>query len=113
MPQPLLDDPGVDRGHHPAGAWSDNTGGALAALLRPRNAGSNAASDHLLVPDRALTQLPDRWREGAMPILVRADGVGYSHTLISAMAAQGLDFSVGYPVTDAVRAAIVAVPERL
>lgn len=48
-----------------------------------------------------------------MPILVRADGAGYSHTLISAMAAQGLDFSVGYPVTGAVRAAITAVPERL
>ena len=48
-----------------------------------------------------------------MLIVVRADGAGYSHDLISAMAAQGLDFSVGYPVTEAVRAAIMAVPERL
>ena len=46
-----------------------------------------------------------------MPILIRADGAGYSHTLIAAMSAQGLDFSVGYPVTDAVRAAISAVPK--
>ncbi len=34
-------------GYHPLGAWLDNTGEALAALLRPGNAGSNTASDHL------------------------------------------------------------------
>ena len=45
-----------------------------------------------------------------MPILVRADGAGYSHTLISAMSAQGMDFSVGYPITEAVREAIAQVP---
>ena len=44
-----------------------------------------------------------------MPILGRADGAGYSHALISALSAQGLDFSVGYPVTDAVRSAISTV----
>ena len=98
--------------YHPLGAWLDNTGEALAAVLRPGNAGSNTAADHLLVLDRALTQLPDRWREGAMPILVRADGAGYSHALISALSTQGLDFSVGYPVTDAVRAAISAIPKH-
>ena len=97
-------------GHHPLGAWLDNTGEALAALLRPGNAGSNTAADHLVVLDRALTQLPDRARHTGTPILVRADGAGYSHTLITAMSAQGLDFSVGYPVTEAVRQAITIVP---
>lgn len=95
-------------GYHPLGAWLDNTGEALAALLRPGNAGSNTAADHLVVLDRALTQLPDRWR--SKPILIRADGAGYSHALISALSAQGLEFSVGYPVTDAVRDAIRLVP---
>ncbi len=95
-------------GYHPLGAWLDNTGEALAAVLRPGNAGSNTAADHLLVLDQALTQLPDRWRD--KPILIRADGAGYSHALISALSAQGLDFSVGYPVTDAVREAIRTVP---
>jgi hypothetical protein len=61
------------------------------------------------VLDRALTQLPDRWR--SKPILIRADGAGYSHALISALSAQGLEFSIGYPVTDAVRAAIRLVPK--
>ncbi len=96
-------------GYHPLGAWLDNTGEALAALLRPGNAGSNTAADHLTVLDQALTQLPDRWR--SKPILIRADGAGYSHALISAISAQGLEFSVGYPVTDAVRAAIQLVPK--
>ncbi len=93
-------------GYH-LGAWLDNTGEALAALLRPGNAGSNTAADHLAVLDRALTQLPDRWR--SKPILVRADGAGYSHPLIRALSAQRLEFSVGYPVTEAVREAIRTV----
>ena len=40
------------------GAWLDNTGEALVAVLRPGSAGSNTAADHLVVLDRALTQLP-------------------------------------------------------
>jgi hypothetical protein len=95
-------------GYHPLGAWLDNTGEALAAVLRPGNAGSNTAADHLLVLELALAQLPDRWRD--KPILVRADGAGYSHALISALSAAGLEFSIGYPVTDAVRDAIRLVP---
>ena len=42
-------------GHHPLGAWLDNTGEALAMVLRPGNAGSNTAADHLTVLDLALT----------------------------------------------------------
>jgi len=95
-------------GYHPLGAWLDNTGEALAAVLRPGNAGSNTAADHLTVVDWALSQLPDRWR--SKPILVRADGAGYSHALIAFLSQQGLEFSVGYPVTDAVRTAISTAP---
>jgi len=95
-------------GYHPLGAWLDNTNEALAALLRPGNAGSNTAADHLTVLDWALSQLPDRWR--SKPILIRADGAGYSHALIAALSAQGLEFSVGYPVTEAIRDAIAAMP---
>ena len=95
-------------GYHPLGAWLDNTGEALAAVLRPGNAGSNTAADHLTVIDQALAQLPARWR--SKPILIRADGAGYSHALISALSAQGLEFSVGYPVTQAIRTAIKAAP---
>jgi len=96
-------------GHHPLGAWLDNTNEALAMVLRPGNAGSNTAVDHLLVLEQALMQIPDRWR--CKQVLVRADGAGYSHALISALSQQGLEFSVGYPVTDAVRDAIASVPK--
>ena len=95
-------------GYHPLGAWLDNTGEALAAVLRPGNAGSNTATDHLQVLEQALSQLPDRWRD--KPILVRADGVGYSHALIRSLSEQGLEFSIGYPVTDSVREAIKLAP---
>ena len=57
----------------------------------------------------ALAQLPDRWRH--KPILFRADGAGYSHALIAALSQQGLEFSVGYPVTEAIRDAIAAIPK--
>jgi len=95
-------------GHYPLGAWLDNTNEALAMVLRPGNAGSNTAADHLTVLDRALSQIPDRWR--SKPFLIRADGAGYSHALVTALAEQQLEFSVGYPVTEAVRDAITLIP---
>jgi hypothetical protein len=98
-------------GFHPLGAWLDNTGEALAIVLRPGNAGSNTAADHLLVLDRALTQIPDRHRTGGAPTLIRADGAGFSRALIAGLSQQGLDFSVGFPVTEAVRNAIALVPK--
>ncbi len=59
--------------------------------------------------DWALSQLPDRWR--SKPILIRADGAGYSHALITSLSQQGREFSVGYPVTEAIRTAIEAIPK--
>ena len=83
-------------GHHPLGAWLDNTNEALAMLLRPGNTGSNTASDHRSVLEHALAQIPERWR--SKKILIRADGTGYSHALITALSEQGLGFSVDYTV---------------
>ncbi len=40
----------------------DNTNDALAAILRPGNAGSNTAADHVAVLDLALAQLPEQHR---------------------------------------------------
>jgi hypothetical protein len=36
----------------------DGTGEALAGILRPDNAGSNTAADHVQVAELALAQLP-------------------------------------------------------
>ena len=59
--------------------------------------------------DRALSQIPDRWRSNK--ILIRVDGAGYSHALITALSQQSLEFSVGYPVTEAARDAIRLAPK--
>jgi len=95
-------------GFHVLLAYLDNTGEALAGMLRPGNAGSNTAADHITVLDQALAQLPEAHR--AKRILVRVDGAGYSHALIDYLQACGLEYSVGFPTNAAVRAAIEQIP---
>lgn len=45
-------------GYHPLLAFLDATGEALGGILRPGNAGSNTAADHLELLKMALVQLP-------------------------------------------------------
>ena len=45
-------------GFHPIGAYADETREALAIMLRPGNAGSNTAADHVTVIDRAWRRSP-------------------------------------------------------
>ena len=56
-------------GHHPLVAFVDHgqagSGEPVAALLRPGNAGSNTASDHITTTTLALAQLPKACAEGA------------------------------------------------
>ncbi len=96
-------------GFHPLGCWLDETGEALAAILRPGNAGSNTAEDHFTVLGLALAQLPaeDLLRE----ILVRTDIGGQTHQFTSDCREASIRFSVGYELTETVRAAILQVPE--
>jgi hypothetical protein len=47
-------------GFHPLGAYADETREALAMILRPGNAGSNTAADHIRVIDLALAQIHRR-----------------------------------------------------
>ena len=96
-------------GFHPLGCWLDETGEALAAILRPGNAGANTAEDHFTVLGLALAQLPiaDLDRE----ILVRADIGGATHAFTSDCRDAGILFSVGYELNDTVRQAIVDLPE--
>ena len=65
-------------GFRPLGAWLANTREPLAMLLRPGNAGSNTFTDHKEV--LALKQVPARFRR---KIIVRVDGAGASHDLIT------------------------------
>ncbi|MER7469055.1 IS1380 family transposase [Streptomyces sp. NPDC097981] len=104
-------------GYHPMLCFLDNTGEALAGLLRPGNAGANTAADHITVLDQALAQIPDALRHGT-PVLVRADSAGGAKTFLAhlrALRQSGIrtTFSVGYAVTDQVRRAIRALPEQV
>jgi len=105
-------------GHHPLLAFLDRPeiagGEALAGLLRTGNAGSNTASDHIIVLEQALASLPPRWRPrpGSPPdsdacrVLVRCDTAGATHKFADACRTAGVGFSFGYPVDARVQDAV-------
>jgi Transposase DDE domain group 1 len=97
-------------GFHPLQAYADETREALGGLLRPGNAGANTAADHVAVLDRALEQIPAECIE-SVEILVRADSAGATHDLIDYCRQGNMRFSVGYELTETVRAAILEIPE--
>ncbi len=89
--------------------YLDETREALGGLLRPGNAGSNTAADHVAVIDRALAQIPAEYVE-SLEILVRADSAGATHGLVDYCREADVRFSVGYELTEPVRAAILEIP---
>ena len=99
-------------GFHPLGAWCANTAESLAMLLRPGNAGSNTFTDHAAVLTAALRQIPRRMRSR---LLVRVDGVGASHELITHLLSlagrcRTVLFSCGWAITEADEQAIRLLP---
>src|SRR4051794_5126074 len=97
-------------GFHPLQAYADETREALGGLLRPGNAGANTAADHQAVLDLALAQIPAEHIE-TIEILVRADSAGATHDLIDYCREARLRFSVGYELSESVRAAILEIPD--
>ena len=85
-------------------------------MLRPGRAGANTAADHIALLDEALAQLPVKCRgeapDGGVDMLVRADSAGATHAFTKAIAAKGMEFSIGFDVTVAVQVAILQVPKR-
>src|SRR4051794_37314629 len=96
-------------GFHPICCYLDETGEALAAILRSGNAGSNTAEDHFAVLALALEQLPaeDLDRE----ILVRADIGGLTHAFPTDCRDAGIPFSVGSELSETARAALLQPPQ--
>jgi hypothetical protein len=97
-------------GFHPLGSYADQTREALAMLLRPGNAGSNTAADHVTVIDRSLAQIPAEQIE-TIEILIRTDTAGATHATADHCQRADLRFSFGYELTDPVRAAILQTPD--
>jgi hypothetical protein len=103
-------------GFHPLLAYLDcpdgEAGGmALAGRLRPGNAGSNDARDHIAVLADALEQLPRTVVE-TETILMRTDSAGLTHELLDVCHDGDIRFSVGFDLTEPVRRAILALPEE-
>lgn len=97
-------------GFHPLLCYEAETQEALAGLLRPGNAGANTACDHIEVFEQALAQLPEEAKTAGL--LVRADSGGATHAFLDHVVASGCQFSVGFDLTEPVREAILALPER-
>jgi hypothetical protein len=102
-------------GFHPLLVFLDrpeiSAGEALAGKLRPGNAGSNTAADHVEVLTEALAALPESYRprpaDPASPrVLIRSDSAGATHAFGKACRQAGVGFSFGFPVTEPVQTAV-------
>ena len=97
-------------GFYPLVAYLDETGEALAGVLRPGRAGSNNAADHLETLDRALAQLPVSPDEVEM--LVRTDSAGATHDFVDGCRQRQVRFSVGLPIDERARNALLVAQEE-
>lgn len=105
-------------GFHPLCAFIDHgqpgTGEAAAAILRPGNAGSNTAADHIAVTKQALEQLPfhQAGARAGRKVLIRTDGAGASHKFTAWLAGQGLSYSIGFGLMPGMADAVDALPDE-
>ncbi|MGN9779739.1 IS1380 family transposase [Micromonospora sp. H33] len=99
-------------GFHPILVTCDNTRELLAIRLRPGNAGANTA-DHLDVLAEAFAQVPAAHHRN---LLVRGDSAAATHTVLDWLTAQDakrnrrVEYSLGWSISEAERAAISALP---
>lgn len=104
-------------GFHPLCAFLDHgaagTGEPLAIMLRPGNAGSNTAADHIAVVQAALAQLPGHGgrRRGSKKILVRTDGAGGSKAFIEYLTAARLAYSIGFTLPENTPDLLALIPD--
>src|SRR6266540_1645396 len=101
-------------GHHPLWVFVDHgpegTGEPLAVMLRPGNAGSNTAADHIAVVREALAQLPGSRR--GKHLLIRADGAGATHEFLNWLTTRRLSYSVGFTLPDTFAKTLTTMPKK-
>jgi hypothetical protein len=109
-------------GFHPLCAFvdhgQDGTGEPLAMQLRPGNAGSNTATDHITVIKQALAQLPEhlRGKPGTRPgrkVLIRIDGAGATHAVLDWITGQRLSYSIGFALPGNIADLLTLIPEHV
>ncbi len=89
--------------------------GRWSPALRPGNAGSNTATDHIAVPRAALAQLPAH-RTGRRPgrkVLIRTDGAGSSHAFLDWLTNQRLSYSVGFALPNTTGELLALMEEQV
>jgi len=101
-------------GHHPLTSWCDNTRENLVIKLRPGNAGSNTAADHVEVLTESIRQIPAAFRRD---LLITCDGAGSTHALIehittlNASPGRKVHYSVGFDFDDRTKNVLPLVPD--
>jgi len=103
-------------GFHPLLCFADSTGEALAAMLRPGNAGANTVTDHLAVLDTAIAQLPAGIAAGhhhgdddslvERGVQVRTDSAGCTRGFVHGCRARNIGFAVVARSNASIHAAI-------
>ena len=106
-------------GFHPLCAFADHgpdgTGDTLTLMLRPGNAGSNTAVDHVAVIRDALRQLPG-YRPGVRAgrkVLIRTDSAGCTHDVLTYLTAQRLSYSLGFSLPANTEALLRLIPDTV
>ena len=108
-------------GFHPLLCFLDRAdiagGEALAGLLRPGNAGSNTATDHIRVLDDALASLPPHARPDpadphAPRVVARSDTAGATHAFADACVDRGVEFSFGFPIDFRIKDIVDLIPSQ-
>jgi Transposase DDE domain group 1 len=98
-------------GFHPLLAYLDHgtggTGEPVAGVLRPGNAGSGTAADHIAVLDLIEAQLTEAERP---VLLVRTDTAACNHEFLALLKDRGHGYSVGFAARADVAAAIGQLP---
>lgn len=92
----------VDHGQH-------GTGEVLAVDLRPGKASPHDSADHITTLDAAIAQLPEV-EHGQ--VLVRADTGACSKAFLHHITDTGLEYSIGFPALETVKAAVEAIPPQ-
>jgi hypothetical protein len=102
-------------GFHPLVVYLDGTEEALSGMLRPGNAGSNTAADHIAVVYDALAQLPVATKakdpEAGEWMLLGADSASCTHDFAAALRERGVEFSIGFPLVEEVTRALGSIEE--
>lgn len=98
-------------GFHPMMAFIDETSEAVAAVLRPGNAGANTAVDQIQTAEIALDQIPGPV-EKRPEVLLRTDSAGAVHDLLDWARENKVRFSVGFDLTQTVRDAICRISKK-